>query len=182
MNTNVDSRHEVLFYESDSVLIESLSRFIGNALRLRNPAIVFATKPHREDVAQQLSRGGFDVGDAINRGIYISLDAPEMLSTIMVNGEPDRLRFFEGLCSLIEIAAKAAKTEHPRVAICGECLGLLCAEGNMNAAIQLEEVANDFGRSHSVEMMCAYPLSAFTEDQYHGYERICTEHTAVYSC
>jgi hypothetical protein len=42
--------------------------------------------------------------------MYISLDAVEMLSTIMVNGIPDRLRFFEGLCGLIESAASKVQT------------------------------------------------------------------------
>ena len=113
--------------------------------------------------------------------MYVSLDAAEMLSTIIVNGAPDRLRFFEGLCGLIESAAKAAKTEHPRVAICGECVGVLCAEGNVNAAIQLEEVGNDLAQSYDVEIMCAYPLSSFTKEQTGAYQSICAEHTAVYS-
>ena len=124
---------------------------------------------------------GFDVDGAIKHGMYVSLDAAEMLSTIIVNGAPDRLRFFEGLCVLIESAAKAAKTEHPRVAICGECVGVLCAEGNVNAAIQLEEVGNDLAQSYDVEIMCAYPLSSFTKEQTGAYQSICAEHTAVYS-
>jgi hypothetical protein len=66
-----------------------------------------------------------------------------MLSTIMVNGSPDRLLFFESLCGLIESATKVTKTAHSRVAICGECVGILLAEGNVNGAIRLEEVGNE---------------------------------------
>src|SRR5215472_3330990 len=151
------SNHEVQFYSSDSVLVESFARFIASALKCHNPIIVLATQSHREGLVQKLVEDGFDMDDAIKQGIYISLDAAETLSTIMVNGEPDRLRFFEGLCGLIETAVKTAKTEHPRVAICGECVGLLCAEGNMNAAIQLEKSGNELIKRHNnIDILCAY--------------------------
>ena len=177
----MNSRHEVQFYSSDFVLVESLSRFIASALKSRNAVVVLATKAHREDLVQQLIAGGFDVDDAKNRGTYISLDAADTLSTFMVDGTLDRLRCFEGLCTLIESAVKAAQTEGLCVSICGEFVGLLCAEGNIKAAIRLEEVANDFARSHNVEMMCAYPLSSFANEHADTYERICAEHTAIYS-
>jgi len=181
MDTSDDSRHEVLFYTSDSVLLETFACFVASALKSRNPAIVLATKSHREDLVRRLTTKGCSIDRAIQRGIYIALDAAEMLSTIMVNGVPDRLRFFEGLTGLIEVAAKAAKTENPRVAICGECVGLLCAEGNVNAAIRLEQVGNDLAQSNNVEIMCAYPLSGFHEEHADAHERICVEHTAVHS-
>ena len=181
MDTTLDSRHQVQFYSSDSVLLETFAAFIANALESRNAVIVLATKPHREDLAQKLRASGLDIDDAIEQGLYIALDAREMLSTFMVDGAPDRLRFFEGLCDLIESATRAAKTLHPRVAICGECVGLLCEEGNVKAAIQLEEVGNDVAELHNVEIMCAYPLSSFQQEHAEAYERICAEHTAVYS-
>lgn len=180
MDMDIHSRHEVQFYSSDSVLVESFARFIASALKSHNPAIVLATKSHRESIIQKLAEEGFDLDDAMKQGIYISLDAAETLSTIMVNGEPDRLRFFEGLCGLIDSAGKAAKTEHPHVAICGECVGLLCAEGNVNAAIRLEEVGNDLTESNDVEIMCAYPLGSVHGEDSDAYDRICAEHTAVY--
>jgi len=181
MHTNLESRHEVQFYSSDSVLLETFAGFIANALASRNAVIVLATKSHREDLAQKLTAAGLDLDGAREQGLYIALDAAEMLSTFMVDGAPDRLRFFEGLCGLIESAIRAAKTGHPRVAICGECVGLLCAEGNVKAAIRLEEVGNDVAELHNVEIMCAYPLSSFHEEHADAFERICAQHTAVYS-
>ena len=117
----------------------------------------------------------------MRQGTYIALDAADTLSTVMVNGVPDRARFLEGLNGVIASAAKAAKKEHPRIALCGECVGLLCALGNANAAIQLEKVGNDLVQTHNVDILCAYPLSSF-----HGakdvqvFQSICQEHTAVY--
>jgi hypothetical protein len=181
MDADIRSHHEVQFYSSDAVLVDSFARVIANALKSRNPVIVLATKPHREALSQKLTEEGFNVDAAIKQGTYISLDAAETLSTIMVDGEPDRLRFFEGLSGLIETAAKASKNKRPRVSICGECVGLLCAEGSVDAAIRLEEVGNDLAESNDVEILCAYPLSRFREENSDTYARICAVHTASYS-
>ena len=86
MDTNLDSRHEVQFYSSDSVLLETFAGFIVNALASRNAVIVLATESHRKDLAQKLTASGLDIDDAIEQGLYIALDAAEMLSTFMVDG------------------------------------------------------------------------------------------------
>jgi hypothetical protein len=105
-----------------------------------------------------------------------------MLSTIMTRGVPDRVLFLEGLCDLIESAAKSAQKAHPRIALCAECVGLLCTQGNTSGALQLEEVGSDLIELYDVDILCAYPFSSFqggTDDD--AIESICALHTAVYS-
>jgi len=180
--TDAPRRHEVQFYSADSVLLESFTRFIATALKSGDAAIVLATKAHRDGIVQRLKAEGFDVDGTIQRGTYISLDADEMLSTIMMSGVPNVVRFFEGLCDLIESAAKAKKEEHPRIAICGEWVGLLCEAGNTNAAIQLEKAGNVLIETRNVDILCAYPLRGFDrEENDHPFKSICAEHTAFYS-
>ena len=180
-NEAVDAhhRHEVQFYSDDSVFFESTTRFIADAQMAADAAIVLATNSHRVGLIQRLKADGFDIDGAVQLGTYISLDAVEMLSSIMVNGVADPVRFYAGLVALIEAAAKAANTEHPRVAIFGECVGLLFAEGNPNAAISLEEIGNDVVKLHNVDILCAYPLPHGQEDDL-ALKSICAEHTAVY--
>jgi len=181
-NAQHPRRHEVQFYSADSVVLESFARFVATALEAGDAAIVLATKSHQEGLVQRWKTEGFDIDSAIRQETYISIDAAEMLLTIMVNGVPDVVRFFKLLCGLIESAAKATKKEHPRIAFCGECVGLLCAEGNTNAAIRLEEACNDLVQKYNADILCAYPLSSFdcAEDDL-TFKRICAEHTAVYS-
>ena len=175
-------RHEVQFYSDDAVFLDSFTRFIAAALKAGNAAIVVVTKTHRASLLQRLKAEGVDIDSAIQQGTYISLDAADTLSTIIVNGLPDAARFFEGISGLIKAASRAAKAEHPRVAFCGERVGLLWAEGKTDAAIRLEQLLNDLAKTHEVDILCAYPWRSLdSEEDEHAFRSICAEHSAVYS-
>jgi len=174
--------HEVLFYSNDTILLHRLTRFIATALKAGNAAIVLATKSHRESLLQRLKAEGVDTDGALQQGTYISLDAADALSTIMVNDMPDPVRFLGGIGGSIEAAANAAKSERPQVVVFGEAVALLQAEGKGDAAIRFEQLGNDLGKTHKVDILCAYPLSSFHgEEDMHIFQSICAEHSAVYS-
>jgi DNA-binding NarL/FixJ family response regulator len=175
-------RHEVLFYSDDTVLLDRVTRFIAVALNAGDAAIVFATKSHRDSLLQRLKAEGVDADGALHQGTYISLDAADTLSTIMVNGFPDPVRFSRSIGDLIAAAARAAQSEEPRVVMFGEAVALLQAEGNPDAAIRFEQLGNDLPKTHKVDILCAYSLSSFHgEEDEHVFQSICAEHSAVYS-
>jgi hypothetical protein len=121
-----------------------------------------------------------DIDDALHRGTYISLDAADTLSMIMVNDLPDPVRFFEGIGGFIEAAARAAKSEEARVVVFGEAVALLQAEGKADAAIRFEQLGNDLLKTHKVDILCAYPSTNFEgKEDYHVFQNICAEHSAV---
>jgi hypothetical protein len=94
---------------------------------------------------------------------------------------PDPVRFFEGLGSLIA-TARTAKGEQSRVAIFGECAPLLWEQGEVEAAIQVEKLADQLATMYNVDILCGYSLESFqggTDN--HMFERICAEHSAVHS-
>ena len=173
--------HEAQFYSDDVIYRETVTHFIGTALRAGKAAILFATKPHRDSLFQSLKVQGVDVDAAIQQGGYVSLDAADTLSTFMVNGWPDTNRFFESFRNLIQSASKAAKAEHPRVAICGEGVALLWAEGKTEAAIRLEQLGNILAGTDRVDILCAYPFSLHIQEDEHAFKTVCAEHSAVYS-
>jgi DNA-binding NarL/FixJ family response regulator len=179
--TEIIRCHEVQFYSDDVVFLETVTHFIGAALEAGNAAIVFATKPHRTSLLQGLKAQGMDVDAAILQGAYVSLDAADTLSTFMINGLPDADRFFEGFRNLIQSASNAAKAEHPRVAICGEGVALLWAEGNREAAIRLEQLGNILAETNKVDILCAYPFGLLIQEDELAFRAICAEHSAVYS-
>ena len=177
-----DHRHDVLFYSEDTVLLDSVTHFVAAALRAGNAAIVLATKSHQDSLLQRLQVAGVDTDRALQQGTYISLDATDWLSAIMVNGLPDPVRFFERIGGFIEAATKAATLEKPQIVVFGEAVNLLQAEGKADAAIRLEQLWNEVGRTFGLDVFCGYDSSNFHGDKdEHVFHSICAEHSAVYS-
>jgi len=178
----VTGRHEVQFYSDDACFLDSFTRFIGDALKAGNVVIVVATESHRDGLLLRLQARGVGVVAAIEQGRYISLDAADTLSTFMVNGLPDPVRFLKAAGDLIAGAAKVVKGEQARVAACGECASLLWAQGNAEAAIQVEHLWNGIVTIFDVDILCGYPLDGSLGEQGSQiFQEICAEHSAVHS-
>ena len=183
-NPETARRHEVGFYFDDELLVDHGAQFIGAALRSGNVAILLATAWHRDSIVAKLQAQGFDIGAAIERGRYIALDAAEALSMIMSDGKPDPVRFLQLIGVFIATAAetmKAAGGEHARVAIFGECVHLLWAQGNAEAAIQFEKLGNQLLSRYDIDILCAYSLGGVQGGMDDNvFQRICAEHSAVH--
>ena len=181
-NAGITRHHEVGFYSNDRLFLDDLTLFVGSALKAGNAAIVAACESHRDSLLQTLHRYGLDMGKAIEEGRYIGLDAADGLSQIMLEGVPDPVRFMTLFDNLILKAANAARSEHPRVVIFGECVHLLWAQGNPEAAIQMEKLGNLLTKTYDVNILCGYSLNSVQggmDD--HIFQRICAEHSKVYS-
>ena len=181
-NTEIGRRHDVGFYSDDARLLHDVTQFIGAALRAGNAAIVVATESHRERLLPQLQAHGLNMGTTIEQGRYVALDAADTLSTLMLNGMPDPDRFLNLLGNLIATVSKAATGKQDRVAIFGECVHLLWAQGNAEAAIQFEKLGNQLIKTYNVDILCGYSLGSFeVKMEDHFFQRICAEHSAVCS-
>ena len=176
------AHHEVGFYSDDAGLLDDLTQFIGASLRAGNAAIVVSTESHRDSLLARLQASGLDAGAAIEQGRYIVLDAADALATFMLNGMPDPARFIKVLGDLVATAAKAGKGEQARVAIFGEMCHLLWAQGNAEAAIQVEKLGNLLVKTYDVDILCGYVMKSLQrEPERHIHKRICAEHSAVCS-
>ena len=81
-----------------------------------------------------------------------------------------------------QTAAKAAKGEQNSIAVFGECVRLLCEQGNGEAAIQIEKLANQLTQTYDLDILCGYFLGGFQGGlKSHIVQRICAEHSAVRS-
>jgi DNA-binding NarL/FixJ family response regulator len=175
-------RHEVQFYSNDALLLDTFARFIAVALKSGRAAIVVITESHRDGLVSRLKVQGIDVDATTQQGTYIQLDVNKTLSTFMVNDMPDSTRFFPFVGSLIEAAAKAARQQHHGVVACGECSPFLLADGKAEAAIRVEQLWDEVGKTFGMDILCGYALSSFHgEEDEHVFQNICAEHSAVYS-
>ncbi len=175
-------RHEVLFYSDEALLLDAFARFIAVALESGCAAIVVITESHRDGLLSRLKAQGVDVDAAIKQGTYIQLDVKTTLSRFMVNDMPDSTRFFSIVDRLVEAAGKAARNQHHGVVACGEGASVLWAEGKADAAIRLEQLWNEVGKTFGVDILCGYASSSFRgEEDEHIFQSICAEHSAAHS-
>lgn len=174
-----DHEHGVQFYSQDKFLIEELTQFVGSALVAGHSAIVVCTEPHRESLLQGLA-SGIAVPGLIQQGRLVVLDAREMLGTFMVEGWPNEQRFKEAIGGVIAKATALDRNEHPRVAIFGEMVALLLADGKPEAAVRLEQLWNSLSQTRSFSLFCAYPMSSFKKEADASlFLQVCNEHSAV---
>ena len=68
------------------------------------------------------------------------------------------------------------------VAVFEECVHLLWAQGNAEAAIQVEKLGNQLAKTYDVDILCGYSLGSVQGGMNsHIFQRICAEHSAVHS-
>jgi DNA-binding NarL/FixJ family response regulator len=181
-NKSIGHSHEVAFYGDDDSFLIRCTRFIGAALGNGDAVIVIMAPSHRNRLRQKLESEGCDIDAAMQQGRYLDLEPSDMLSTFLVNDQPDAGRFKKAAGDFIATALKAATGKHPRVAVCGECPALLHAEGKAEAAVEMERLWNELASTYNVDSLCGYPIERFRgREQGPIFQRICAEHSAVYS-
>ena len=175
-----DHQHGVQFYSQDKFLLEELSEYIGNALRAGDAAVVVATEQHRDGLLPWLTAQGLDIAALLESGRFVAMDADQVLATFVSVGWPDEDRFNEVVGGIVTRALACAGGSQPRVAIFGEMVALLWADGKAEAAIRLEQLWNGLTRIKSFSLFCAYPMSCFNREEDAGLLlKVCNEHSAV---
>src|SRR5688500_5413812 len=87
--------HFLQIYENDMVLLDTLAGFAGGGLQNGESAVVIATEPHLQQLADRLESTGVDLAAVRSRDQYLPLVADETLDRFMVRGWPDEDRFAE---------------------------------------------------------------------------------------
>jgi PAS domain S-box-containing protein len=171
-----DREHFVQFYETDAYLVDSVSGFVNAALAKGDASVVIATMDHRLALQRKLVSWGTNVAEAIEAGRYVVLDAADMLGKFMIEGLPDQQQFNETIGGVMAQLSEGGR----RVHAFGEMVALLWADGNSEAAIRLEELWNELGKSHRFALLCAYPIAGFDQQDHSApFGGICDCHTRV---
>jgi hypothetical protein len=170
--------HFVQFYRDDSFLVEAVAGFIGSGLRTVEGGIIIATEAHRLVLEEKLEAQGVDLRAARARRQYVPLDAAETLARFMVNGMPDEVLFTHVVGSVVTRMVSAGF----RVRAFGEMVALLWADENPKAAIHLERLWNNLGKTRRFALFCAYPMTHFEDGaDAAGFRHICAAHAGIIS-
>jgi len=175
-----DDEHIVQLYTDDAFLIEVLGRFIGSALAIGESAVVIATAAHTAQLEKRLSASGVGTFKATSQGRYITLEANETLARLMVNGSVDEGRFKRVIGDVLNRAKNATHRNELRIAVFGELVALLWAEGKFEEAIRVEQFWNDLAKDYSFSLVCAYPTTGFDSQRHiEPFLKICGQHSGV---
>jgi DNA-binding NarL/FixJ family response regulator len=170
--------HEIQFYSDDRFFLTGFARTIEAALRTEDFVVLAATESHRQSLLLELQARDVDAAAAIRAGRYISVDAAEALSTFMERSGPNQQRFLSTIGELVRSTVAAAASRHKRVVVLGEMVALLCGEGRMHAAVELEKWWNELAQACFFDLYCAYPVNEELKGA--PYAAICAEHSAIY--
>jgi hypothetical protein len=174
------SPHALQFYSGDDLLLDSLARFINTALEAEESVFVLATPVHMDGLAERLRTLGADTDAAARKGRYVAVDALQVLERLTVNGELNRARFDEFIREVFLPLEAAAGSKPKAVAVCGEVVSLLWAEGKAEAAIELEHFWNEVAERVCCRLRCFYPIASFPDPvQNELFLKLCAEHAAV---
>ena len=134
-----------------------------------------ATNEHRHAIGTGLMPVGGTVDVRNARVNMIAIDAQQLLDRFLVDGLPDAAAFRRELETLLD---EVAGTTGP-VLIYGEMVAVLWEQGNVAAAIALEDLWNDLATSHTFSLLCGYPSAFFPADRAEEFDNVCARHTEV---
>jgi hypothetical protein len=150
--------HIVYPYTNDQHLVDAIGFYTAGGLDRDGAVILIVTEDHRSAVRRYLkSDGRVEALEA--SGQLMFLDAAELMSTFMIDGNPDPKIFKAGIRTLIEQASRDERTGRNReVRLFGEIVSLLWPS-NSPAAERLEELSNEVIKEYSIPILCAYSLN-----------------------
>jgi len=167
--------HFVQFYEDDALLLASVSAFIGGSIASGGAGFIVATEAHRRVLEDLLAAQGIDLETARRDGRYAVFDAEERLDAMLVEGWPERKRFFAQWEPVIADAAK----RFANVAIFAEMVALLWRDRRHGAAVRLERLWNEMSPRYAFALFCAYPMADVATGPAQAMNGICDEHAHV---
>jgi CheY-like chemotaxis protein len=142
--------HRVLYYSDEPELLDGLARFLADAMRINSPVISIVSQSHRDGLTLRLRESGIDVEGAMSQGWCLWFDADDPL---------DEAEFTAVVQRVVNATTKIAVSLPPRVALCGELAGRLCAEGKIDEALALELFGDRLAHRFDLDVLCAYPIS-----------------------
>lgn len=167
------SCHTVQFYDDEETAMSTAAQFLVG----KDPIIVIATAQHGRMIEEELIARGLDAQQARAEGRYLLLDAHETLKRLMNTNMPDRERFAQAIGTAIRQAS--ARSASGKVQAYGEMVALLCGQGNPEAALALERLWNELGKTVQFSLFCNYPMSVIEGTSNAIISRIYAEHTGV---
>ena len=170
--------HDVHFYDDDAALMPAVNRFLVEGTRAGQPMIIIATGAHRRQMQENLA---VQVGDAFDTADITWLDARETLGAFMERDRPNAELFHATIGNVFDRVV--GSRSYLVVRAYGEMVDLLWNAGNVDGAIEVEQLWNDIARKYSFNLLCAYSKgSALKHWHSEAFGHICRHHGSIIPC
>jgi hypothetical protein len=170
------SEHVVAFYEDEGFLGWSVTDFLLDGLRRDETVYIIATAEHREAFVAGLAATGIDVERQRLESRYIELDAAERLASLRSDGALDTAAVRRQVGDWLARAA----AEERRIRIYGEMVALLWEVGDLDLALELEQLWEELTAVVAMPVLCGYPMRGFdTPETTALFHAVCDRHTGV---
>ncbi|MES2178895.1 MAG: ATP-binding protein [Gemmatimonadota bacterium] len=178
IGVGIQRTHAVQFYDDDEFLVNAVGDFLASGLAQGQPVIAVATLEHLAGFREHLETRGFDVDRAIFRGQLGLQDAAEMLAAFMDGAHPNPERCRVTVGAILRQFSSNLSTSAVRVY--GEMVDVLCRAGNVQGALELEEIWNELAQTYRFSLLCGYSMRTFAEGtQTASVQSICGTHAHV---
>src|SRR3954454_15344707 len=167
--------HRVTFFDDDRDLVAELAGYFASHLSSGGSAVVIATQSHRHDLSIELEGRGLSTRSMEREGRYVALDAATTLAGLLDGAAPDPARF---AASIGEVVRRIAAPDRPLLAF-GEMVSLLWEQGDVTAAIALEDLWNELAAEQGFGLLCGYRRSCLDSASLRAVNDMCAAHDEV---
>ena len=158
-------RHIAQLHKDCEALAESVGLFVGTGLRRGDGVVMIISAARAEQYLQRLRQGGIDPEAHRRSGHLTVLDVESVLGRFMREGMPDWADFRQTVGSVIDFARGPGRRA---TRVFGEIVDILWRQGQMQAAVRLEEYWNKLSRLYRFCLFCGYVLDGLDEHSYDG--------------
>lgn len=168
--------HLVQFFDSQHETVSCVGRYAFAGLIGGEGIFIIGTEADNKTIEMTLARLEFDIEVAKKSKQLILLDAHATLAHLMLGKVVDRDLFFQYIGSLVE----QMSFSFPLIRAYSEMVNILMLDGNFEAAIVLENLWNELGKTRSFSLLCGYKASLFTSEYENSVKAtVCSAHTHV---
>ena len=171
----VVSEHVVQLFDAPDSLAAGVSAYLLDGCARDDNLLVIARPANWSLISVALEVHGCPVSDLLESRRLMVLDAATAMATFMVHGDPDPKRFEDNIGSLVR---RLCDSSPAGLAVYGEMVDILVAQGNFVAAERLEDLWNALSAECSFRLLCGYSSAHFGDGRMAGHlHHICAAHS-----
>jgi anti-sigma regulatory factor (Ser/Thr protein kinase) len=167
--------HVVHFYDDAGDHVDTVCRHLGAALRAGDSVVIVAQPSRIDRIVAGLAEHGVDVSEARRSLRLVTADASAIMARFMVGRSPDAERFEAVVGDLLRSACADGGLH-----VYGEMVGLLWDDGNISAAIEVEDLWIRLSDHLSFSLVCCYHRStSLAPAELDAFSEVCHRHSSV---